>query len=253
MNEKEKIVPYVGATGFMGKGDVRAVLDARSPWSRRKTMIGIFASSETINGETNSHPNRYPTAEQMGNIFDDAPRAINLVQFSTKNREGFFEEMARAFNLAGPYCHGLQLNIAWPDPSVLEYFKTKAYPVTIVLKIGKSAFEMIGHSPQKLADKIEKEYKHLDYILLDSGGDKKNPFDPCVLGTYLHALERKRMAIGLGVSGRMSIPTLYAMALLIKEFPNLSISAEVGARYENGRLDPQLAISFNRKAEYLFG
>lgn len=245
---------YLGITGFMDKRDVRAVLDARSPWSKRKTMIGIRASSKTINGGTDSQPNRCPTPGQMGNIFDDDPRALNLVNLSTKNREGLFEEMARAFNLAGPYCHGLQLNIAWPDPKALEFFKIKANPAIIVLQIGESALEMIGHSPQKLADKIEKEYKHsVDYILLYSGGDGKHPFDPCVLGTYLHALERKRMAIGLGVDGRMSIPTLYAVALLIKEFPNLSISANAGARDERDWLNPQLAISFARKAECLFG
>ena len=251
---KEKIAPYIGITGFMDKGDVRAVLDARSPWLRRKVMIGILASSKTINGGTNSRPNRYPTPGQMGNIFDDDPRALNLVHFSTKNKEGLFEEMARAFNLAGPYCHGLQLNIAWPDPKALGFFKIKANPVTIVLQIGERAFEMIGHSPQRLADKIEKEYKHfINYILLDPSGGTGKPFNPEVLRAYLQELEMKQMSIGLGVAGGLSPATLHLLAPLVKEFPDLSIDVETGVRDEKDYLDTHLAISFIRKAECLFG
>lgn len=251
---KREIIPYIGITGFTNRHDVREVLEAKSPWLMRKIMVGILASSRTINGETNSHPNRYPTPGQMGNIFEDHPNALNLVHFSTKNREGLFEEMVRAFNLAGPYCHGLQLNIAWPDPSVLGFFKTKAYPVTIVLQIGAGAFEMIGHSPQRLADKIEKEYKHfIDYILLDPSGGTGKPFVPEKMRRYLQALEMKQMPIGLGVAGGVSPSTLNPLvAPLVKEFHNLSFDVETEVRDKDDHLVPRLAISVVRKAGCLF-
>lgn len=251
---KEVIVPYVGVTGFMSREEVQEVLDSVSPWLRRKVMIGVLASSKTINGGTNSHHNRYPTPGQMGNIFEDTSRALNLVHFSTKNREGLFEEMSRAFTLAGPYCHGLQLNIPWPDPKVLGFFKTKAYPVTIVLQIGARAFEMIGYSPQRLADKIEKEYKHfIDFVLLDPSGGTGKPFNPEEMRGYLQELEMKQMSIGLGVAGGLSPATFGRLVSpLVKEFPDLSIDVETGVRNVYDNLDPKLAISFIRKAECIF-
>lgn len=251
---KEVIVPYIGITGFMSREEVQEVLDLVSPWLRRKVMIGILASSKTINGETNSHPNRYPTPGEMGDIFEDTSRALNLVHFSTKNKDGLFDEMSRAFTLAGPYCHGLQLNIAWPDPSVLGFFKTREYPVTIVLQIGARAFEMIGHAPQKLADKIEKEYKHfIDFVLLDPSGGTGKPFNPEEMRGYLQELEMKQMSIGLGVAGGLNQATLRRLILpLVKEFPDLSIDVETGVRNGYDNLDPNLAISFIRKAECLF-
>lgn len=250
----EVIVPYFGITGFMNREDVRAVLDARSPWSKRRIMIGVLASSKTINGGINSHPNRYPTPGQMEDIFEDTSRALNLVHFSTKNREGLFEEMSRAFTLAGPYCHGLQLNIPWPDPKVLGFFKTKAYPVTIVLQIGARAFEMIGYSPQRLADKIEKEYKHfIDYILLDPSGGTGKPFVPEEMRGYLRALELKQMSVGLGVAGGLSPATFGRLVSpLVKEFPDLSVDVETGTRNAHDHLDLKLVISLMRKAEGTF-
>lgn len=251
---REKIVPYVGVTGFMSRREVKEVIDSASPWLRRKVMIGVLASSKTISGGTNSHPNRYPTPGQMRDIFEDTSRALNLVHFSTKNREGLFEEMSKAFSLAGPYCHGLQLNIPWPDPKVLGFFKTKVYPVTIILQIGARALEIVGYSPQRLADKIEKEYKYfIDYVLLDPSGGTGKPFVPKEMGGYLHALEMKQMSIGLGVAGGLNPATLRRLVLpLVKEFPDLSIDVETGVRDAHDHLDPKLAISFVRKAECLF-
>lgn len=251
---KEKKVPYVGVTGFMSREEVQEVLSFVSPWLKRKIMIGVLASSKTINGGTNSRPNRYPTPGQMGDIFEDTSRALNLVHFSTKNKEGLFEEMARALNLAGPYCHGLQLNIAWPDPKVLAFFKTKVYPVTTILQIGTHALEMVGHSPQRLADKIEREYKHfIDYVLLDPSGGIGKHFDPEEMMGYLHALEAKQMSMGLGVAGGLSPVTLGRLiSPLVKEFPDLSIDVETGVRNWYDHLDPKLAISFIRKAECIF-
>ena len=250
---KKENVSYTGITGFIDKRDVRQVLDAVSPWTKRKIMIGVLASSKTINGELNSNPNRYPTRGQMGNIFEDNPHALNLIHFSTRNPERLFGDMVRALNLAGPYCHGLQLNIAWPDPKALGFFKIKANPVTVVLQIGARAFEIIGNSPQKLADKIEKEYKYfIDYVLLDPSGGTGKPFDLEVLGGYLYALEAKQMSFGLGVAGGLSPATLHLIAPLIKEFPDLSIDVETGVRDENDHLDLKLAASFIKKAECLF-
>lgn len=251
---KEKIVPYTGITGVMAKEDVRAVLDARSPWSKRKIMIGVLASSKTINGELNGQPDRYPTPEQMGSIFEDHSKALNLVHFSTKDPGVLFEDMVKAFTLAGPYCHGLQLNIAWPDSKAIEHFRIKAYPATIVLQIGARAFETIEHSPQKLADKIDKEYKYfIDYVLLDPSGGMGKPLDPEDLRGYLRALGEKEMSVGLGVAGGLSPSTLYDLLFpLATDFPDLSIDVETGVRDENDRLDTNLAISFIKKAECLF-
>lgn len=256
MKEKwARKVPYVGVTGFRNREEVKKVLDAVAPLSGRQVMIGALANSKTISGELDNGNNRYPTSGQLGDIFEDVPGSLNIVHFSTKNPEMLFEGMIKAFNLAGPFCDGLQLNVAWPDPKALGHFKIKAPQATVILQVGARALEMVEHSPQKLADKINKEFKYfIDYGLLDLSGGTGKPFDPEEVRGYLRALEDKQMSVGLGVAGGLSPETLPDLVgPLVEEFPYLSVDVETGVRNNDDLFDTRLAISFIRKAECLFG
>ena len=115
----------------------------------------------------------------------------------------------------------------------------------IVLQVGARAFELIGYSPQKLADKIESEYGGLiHYVLLDASGGLGKPLDARMLTPYLRALAAKRLPIGLGVAGGLNADSLHLVVSLIDEFPNLCLDAEGKLRNRKDNMSVRAAISY---------
>jgi len=241
----------------MSGDEVRTVLDSAPQNPGRKIMIGVLANSNTIRWIPNARPNRCPGPEEMGNIFQKHPLALNLVHYNTSEPETLFEQMLEVLRLAGPNCHGLQLNIAWPEPRALANLVLNGWK-TIALQIGDRALEAVNRSPEKLAKKVARDYKKphrelIDYVLLDLSGGQGKPLNPEIMRPYLRALRSKNPALGLGVSGGLGPSTLDLVAPLIREFPNLSIDAEAGLRDKDDCLDPLAAADYLRSAIALFG
>lgn len=216
-------------------------------------MVGVLANSKTIKGIPNKRLNRYPPPGEIGNIFQPHPLALNLIHYNTKERETLFDQMREVRSLAGPHCHGFQLNIAWPDPNVLTRLAAQSQQTIIVLQIGSRAFEMVDRSPKKLAEKIAQEYTELvDYILLDPSGGYGKPFDPRATQVYLETLTSKNIRGGLGVAGGLGPSTLNLLEPLVRGFPDLSIDAEGKLRNKEDRLDCELARNYVQSALALF-
>ena len=245
--------PYIGVTGFMNKDEVLAVLNMLPQDLKRKVMIGVLASSKTIQGFSNKWPSRYPKPENLGDIFQPHPEALNLIHFNTDDPEFLFEQTEKARALAGKHCHGFQLNIAWPNPVTLQKIASVKENEVIVLQIRKRAFEMMKDSPQRLADFVASEYATLvDYILLDASGGYGKELNTEALKEYLRALTEKHLEIGIGVAGGLSPSTLHLMNPLIEEFPDLSIDAEGKLRDTNDNLNVGVATSYLLDAIALF-
>ena len=250
------MIPYTGITGVMSAGEVSAILDSVPANAERMVMVGMLATSQTIRGIENSRPHRYPKPKHMDAIFQPHPRALNLIHFHTKIERPklIYKEMQRARDLAGEHCQGFQLNMAWPGTDLLMRVLGEMPKSTIiVLQVGARAFEMIGHSPKKLADKIESEYGGLiHYVLLDASMGRKLPLDAEMLRPYLRALAAKQLPIGLVVAGGLGPVTLDLVQPLVDEFPALCIDAESGLRDKNDDLDVSAAISYRARGDALF-
>ncbi len=247
------MVAYTGITGFMNNAEVLAVLDTVPEDSERMLMIGVLASSETIKGISNSRPRRYPKRDQISAIFQQHVHALNLIHFNTKEPKLLYDQLMYAREIGGAHCHGFQLNMAWPDPEDLLRVQRENLMV-IVLQVGARAFEMVGNSSERLADKIESEYFSLiDHVLLDASGGKGKPLDAEMLRPYLRALMANQLPIGLGVAGGLGSDSLDLIVSLADEFPDLSSDAENNLRDENDDLNVNAAIMYRNRADDLFG
>jgi len=244
--------PYIGITGFMSREEVEAVLEVFPKDSPRKLMVGVLASEKTIYGHPNKWPNRYPNRLEIEYIFSDNPLALNLVHYNTKNPETLVGQMCTVSGpLGGPHFHGFQLNLAWPNPDMIAGWR-KHFEGIIVFQIGGHAFEVVDHSPQKLAEKVA-EYKGLvQYLLFDPSGGKGQPFDTEQARAYLRALADKDLGIGLGVAGGLSAETMHLVEPLVEEFPDLSIDAEGRIRDEDDDLDLEKARRYVSAALEMF-
>ena len=115
----------------------------------------------------------------MCKIFRGYRNLLNLIHFNTKEPEKLFDDMCLAQDLAGPNCHGFQLNIAWPDKRVLERYKKYAlfHHKTIVLQCGGNALREVG-SPFNLGLRLRDYEGLVDYVLVDPSGGLGKEFDP---------------------------------------------------------------------------
>lgn len=253
--------PYIGITGFMTREEVDAILAEVPAWpvgmppdSNRQIMIGVLASLNTLQHFKNRIPNRYPKLENISGIFREHPKALNLIHYNTKERSTLCAQLLGMAKIVGPNLHGFQLNISWPETKELETFHTQSdKKMKIVLQIGGRAFEMIDHSPERLARKVKAEYEGLiDYVLLDPSGGAGKQFTPEIMKRFIDALLDVDLRAGLGVAGGLSAETLDPVELLAKYFPGLCIDAEGRIRDKHDILDLNLAKAYLRRAIKIF-
>ncbi len=221
---------YIGITGFAAQREVLGLLPliARADVARRSVMIGALASLKTLTGERTRHGDLYPPIERIGYVFADHPNAFNLIHYSTDDQPGLSVQLTRLAQLGGPYLHGVQLNIAWPDREHLALFRQRHPDLKIVLQIGSRAFDIVERSPEKLAAKVAEYDGLVDHALLDGSGGRGVPLDAITLLPHLEALAPlAERGLGLGVAGGLAPDNVRTvMEPLVREFPALSFDAE---------------------------
>lgn len=244
--------PYIGITGFMFKEEVTRVLEDMPEPCQRQLMVGVLASSKTLRDMPVRRPNRYPRISQIGKIFQNDPRALNLIHYYTDDAGSLYDQLCQMSAFGGPHLNGFQLNIAWPPPYALCRYKDEHPGDTLVLQVGSRALEAIGHSPQELAKKIFSEYAHLvNYILLDQSGGTGTPLSAKKILEYLAHLSLLSCPLGMGVAGGLSPETLALLEPFSRYFSWLSIDAEGGLRTDDDRLDIIKAQKYLRQAQEL--
>lgn len=244
--------PYIGITGFMSYDEVMFVLRQLHDVSCRLIMVGVLASLKTLRGLPNKWPNRYPAVLKIFDIFSIHDLALNLIHYDTKEPETLREQLVEMTRLAGGNLHGFQLNIAWPSLAILQEYRREYPDKKFVLQVGGHAFEMVGHSPDRLAGKVSEYEGVADYVLLDPSGGYGKPFNPERARDYLFALKAKHLSMGLGVAGGLSPSTLDLVEPLVKDFPDLSIDAEGRLRTKDDHLDLEVATEYVCKALTMF-
>ena len=236
--------PYIGITGFMTRNEVFHVLKTIPMKTGRLIIVGVLASQKTIQGIPNKRPNRYPEALKISDIFPNDPRVINLIHYNTKEQDTLGYQLLAITELGGKNLNGLQLNMAWPSPDVLEAYKKVQPAKQIVLQIGGRAFKIVNDSPRQLAAKVTEYEGIIDYVLLDPSGGLGRPLDTERIREYLYTLKAKNLNIGLGTAGGLSPTTLGLIGPLVKKFPNLSVDAEGLVRTPDDNLDLNKAREF---------
>lgn len=244
---------YVGITGFTSREEVDGVLEALPPESDTLVMVGVLASGKTIYGQPNKWPMRYPPAEELGSIFSDYAQVLNLLHFNTKRVAELLLDMEHAYELAGPYCHGFQLNIAWPDKAVLSEFRVNARAGhgVIVLQCGANALDQLGRDPARIAHRIAEYEGVIDYALIDPSGGLGQEFDVAFVEECFREGHRIPPSIGMGIAGGLHAGNLTRLEPLLSRH-DFSIDAEGRLRDEDDDLDIGKAQAYLYEASEAF-
>ncbi|MBP7770701.1 MAG: hypothetical protein KA066_02195 [Candidatus Pacebacteria bacterium] len=247
--------PYIGITGFTARSQINAVLGNGLPAvTDQLVMVGLLISSRTMRGETNKWPNRYPKPGDLEHVFVNDKRLLNLIHFNTniKDLPFLLDHMRVAQELAGPACNGFQLNIAWPDPEVLEkYKKAPGGNNTIVLQCGRKAIEEAGNV-HGLATRLRRYDGLADYVLVDPSGGLGKDFNYADMYATLETLFCDApQTMGIGIAGGLSPDNLDRLRPLLEEF-EFSIDAEGNLRDADDHLDITVASSYLRESVQLY-
>jgi hypothetical protein len=257
-----KFPPYVGITGFMKRREIETLLENVDPelfGNRRQLMVGVLVSSKTLDGIPNKWTGSYPRIDEIQDIFLDSPYCCNLIHFSTDRPGQLGEDMIKLAQIGGKNCHGIQLNVEWPNVSAIKYFKSLNPQKRVVLQLKKAALEKAAWSlegfKQNLYPYIEAsgdDIKPIDDLLYDpSGGKGRFNWAP---GEVIHFFEVLKAVIGqetgLGFAGGLCAERLPSYQFLIDEFKNiLSIDVQGAIRTP---LDQPYTNSMNLYKAYAY-
>ena len=90
-------------------------------------MCGVLLSNALLTGESSDAPNRCPPPDAIAGIFSADPRCVNLVHYRPQPGANLADALARAHEVGGPDCHGVQINatrgVPWPDPAALVAYR----------------------------------------------------------------------------------------------------------------------------------
>ncbi len=231
--------PYIGITGLMSPEEVGALLTTEGlKESSRLLMCGVLSSWKAMlpNGAP-SAPTRYPRIEEIRNIFQDNPKALNLIHYNSKQPDLEMQlESLKA--LAGPYLHGFQLNIPWPPLRELVAWRANNPKMRLVIQISAKAYEEAGRSPKKLCQRLAEYREIATDFLFDPSGGRGMEFDAEEAKNVFHFLDWNfGHNSNIGVAGGIGPESIEKIEPLIKEFPRLSIDAEGKLRNSEDALD----------------
>ncbi|MBI2633130.1 MAG: hypothetical protein HYW78_01945 [Parcubacteria group bacterium] len=245
--------PYIGVTGFMYQSEVVSALSALPKQSSRKLMIGVLASSKTVNRKQNKHPRSFPKIETIEDIFIDHPNALNLIHYSTDDDKNLESQLILLRGFGGKNLHGFQLNITWPELRALDLIKKFFPDLRLVLQVGSKAFEMIEYDIKKFGKKLNDYRTLIDAVLIDPSGGKGKSFDLHNAYHYIDTVATLYPSLGIGIAGGLCAETVDRIEPLIERFPYLNIDAQGKLRDENDNLCLADAVNYITRALSLFG
>ena len=252
------MTPYIGITGFCSRSEVDAVLAALPAEPNRLLMCGALLSNALLSGERSDAPNRCPAPKTIAGIFSDDPRCLNLVHYRPPPGANLADVLARATEVGGPNCHGVQINATrgapWPNPDALANYHERSRPTRIVFQAGREAMESVNHRPDELARRCAAYSGLVTDVLVDASEGLGLPLDAARSADYLEAIRAAAPELGLVVAGGLHSSNIRALlSPLLPEWSAVSIDAEGRLRDADDHLNTDAAVAYLRTAVELLG
>lgn len=249
--------PYIGISGFMSPEEVEACC-AFLPTAterQRRLMIGVLASSKTVNGIPNNYPKKYPKREHWGQIFSKKPETINALHFHCESQDQSdrtYGELMRALEYCQNMVEIFQLNMVWPESKVVHRVKSQYQWIKFLLQIN---LRMHGYSsmPQhQLATNLRRYNGLIDYFLIDYSGGIGCQLKPELLLEYLTEIKNQNPQAQLAIAGGLKAENLRPLLeKIVSAYPDISIDAESGLRDNSeggGQIDLEKARDYLTEA-----
>lgn len=231
-----KNIPYIGITGFTERDDVLRCLDWVPENSERLFMVGALLSSKTITGGVNKYPVRYPHYKSIKDIFVNDSRCLNMIHYVTDDKSTLVQRLLDAAEIGGENCHGFQLNIVWPDITMLKEVKKELPNHKFVIQCSGSAMRKFESAAENTVPRLLKsvidsyqESDVIDYLLIDPSGGRGKAFNSEDTLKML-APHKSQEHYCIGVAGGLRASTISNLNPVLCKLPHLFWDAEGGLR-----------------------
>ena len=250
------MTPYIGITGFCSRSEIDAVLASLPAASNRLLMCGALLSNALLAGDASDAPNRCPAPDAISGIFSGDPHCLNLVHYRPPPGANLADALARATEVGGPHCHGVQINATrgapWPDPDALAQYRDRCHPTRIVFQAGREAMESTNHDPISLARRCAEFSGLVTDVLVDASEGLGLPLDAARSADYLEAIRAAAPELGLVVAGGLHAGNIeQLLSPLLPRWSAVSIDAEGRLRDADDRLNTDAAIAYLRSARQM--
>lgn len=202
----------------------------------------------------------FPRVKELPRLLTAHSDVLNFVYVETKDRMNLGMNLERVVAAAGPALSGVHIGMDWPPREALCAFRGAHPELRVVLRLTRDGVRLMQKQKIKkgtalaaaIAGRIA-SYDVTDVHLnlsgpVDEGG---TPFDAPLLAEYLRAIRKCVPAIGLGVAGGLNGAKwkLKPVESLLREFPNLSLSAAAALMAVGSGIAVDAAMIFYRNAE----
>ena len=252
------LTSYIGITGFTTLDEVEAIVSTLPAPPSRLLMCGVLLSNALLTGESSDAPNRCPPPDAIAGIFSADPRCVNLVHYRPQPGANLADALARAHEVGGPNCHGVQINATrgapWPDPAALVEYRERCQPQRIVLQAGREAMSSVDGDPTRLAQRCAEYAGIVTDVLVDASEGLGLPLDAARSAEYLEAIAEAAPDLGLVVAGGLCAENVSELlSPMLPRWAGVSIDAEGRLRDGNDVLDVRAAVAYLRAAAELLG
>lgn len=245
----ESTAAYIGITGFTSRDEVDAVLAALPDSPGRLLMCGVLLSNALLAGDASDAPNRCPPPDAIAGIFSDDPRCLNLVHYRPQPGANLADALARASEVGGPHCHGVQINATrgrpWPDAGALTEYLARSRPSRIVLQAGREAMASVDGDVARLAARCAEYDGLVTDVLVDASEGLGLPLDASRSAEYLEAIASAAPGLGLVVAGGLHADNIEELlSPLLPRWAGVSIDAEGRLRDADDVLDVGATVGY---------
>ena len=212
-------------------------------------MCGVLLSNALLAGESSDAPNRCPPPDGIAGIFSDDPRCVNLIHYRPRAGANLADALARASEVGGPNCHGVQINATlgapWPDTAALVEYRERSQPRRIVLQAGREAMASVVADPDRLAQRCAEYVGIVTDVLVDASEGLGLPLDARRSADYLEAIADAAPELGLVVAGGLCADNIdELLSPLLPRWSRVSIDAEGRLRNGDDQLDVGTAVEY---------
>lgn len=241
--------PYIGITGFTQLHEVAEILRLMPYENTHLLMVGVLVNGALLRLGCENTNKRFAKTKNIKDIFIYNPKVLNIIHYCNSSQKNMFSDLERLIEISGPNLHGFQLNMRWPNISILKEFKEKYPRMKIVLQIERNDFDEL--SSDQMAIKLNHYINLAEYVILDTSMGAGIQMDTNLLISYANAI-KNISNLNIVFAGGLCAKNISIIKPIIELFPSASIDAEGQLMDTNGALDMQKTCNYLQAALKMF-
>jgi|GEM_PF-612594 len=247
---RHPVEPYIGLRGFRRTEEAESLLFESRELKVTPLMVGVIVTPQTLFARIGPEwPHQFIQPEAIAKVFP-AVRTLNLVHVVAPDSTELYPTLVNAYTTGGPHCHGVQVNIPWPEQAALNEFRARCPEAVIAVEVGEQARKMADNLPGMVGGRFFANYAGVaDYAVLSMRTNEPFVGDIYVAATpYLRDICSRRGGAGWQCrpvfSSDFEPEDANNLDILFLEFPDLSVDWGYAALRPDRFLDLPRALRF---------